>query len=293
MPKKKIVVTGANGQVGQSLAQLRDAYDYNFYFLDSKALDVGDAEKCITVLQKIKPDYVINAAAYTAVDRAEEEVEAAMKVNHDALTYITDALTYIGGRLVHYSTDYVYGGQASQPISENAPTRPQSAYGRSKLYGDQAAITSAIPSLILRTAWVYSPYGHNFLKTMLRLAEERDSIRVVNDQRGTPTYAPDLARTTMDIISQVDRGEVELSIFNGIYHCTNSGNCTWYDFAKEIYKQAELDMKVDPVDSTVYPTLATRPRYSVLDNSRLEWAFGITLPPWQDSIAKCLQVLNP
>lgn len=293
MPKKKILVTGASGQVGQSLAHLRDDYDYNYYFLDGKALDVSHAEKCITVLQKIKPDYVINAAAYTAVDRAEEEIETAMKVNHDALTYITDALTYIGGRLIHYSTDYVYGGQATAPISENAPTKPQGAYGRSKLYGDQAAISSAIPSLILRTAWVYSPYGHNFLKTMLRLAGERASLQVVDDQHGTPTYAPDLARATMDIISKVDRGEVTLSVFNGIYHCTNQGQCTWYDFAKEIFKQAGISIDLEPVDTSAYPTLATRPSYSVLDNSRLEWAFDIILPRWQDSVAKCLQVLNP
>lgn len=294
MPKKKIVITGANGQVGQSLAALRDEYaeDYRMYLLDQSALDISNAEECITVLQKIKPDYVINAAAYTAVDQAEDHVADAMRINTDAVTFITDALTYVGGRLVHYSTDYVYGGKATTPISENAPTQPQSVYGRSKLYGDQEAMRSAIPSLVLRTSWVYSPYGHNFVKTMLRLGIERDEISVVDDQEGTPSYAPDIASTTMQIIRMVDQKEVSLSRFNGIYHCTNGGHCSWYDFAVEIFRQSDMQVKVKPISTEEYPTAATRPSYSVLDNARLQWAFDIELPHWSASLAKCIALLN-
>lgn len=290
---KKIIITGAGGQLARSLAAIRSDYpQYTYYLLDRDALDIGNAEQCIKTLQKIRPDYVINTAAYTAVDAAESHIEEAMKANCHAVGYICDALTYVGGRLIHYSSDYVYGGNPSSPISENAPTRPTSIYGRSKLYGDQLAISSAIPTCILRTAWVYSPYGHNFVKTMLRLSQDRSKLTVVDDQHGTPTYAPDIARITMDIISKVDEGSVPLSTFNGVYHCTNSGATTWYDFAQEIFRLANVDIQVQPVPSSEYTTAAERPLYSVLDNARLQWAFDLVLPKWQDSLAKCLLELN-
>lgn len=293
MPKKKILVTGSTGQIGRSIAAIKDNYPaYQYYLLDRQAIDIGNAEQCIKVIQQIRPDYVINTAAYTAVDQAEDEIEQAMRVNCHALGYICDALTYVGGRLIHFSSDYVYGGTASSPISENAPTRPISIYGRSKLYGDQLAISSAIPTCILRTSWVYSPYGHNFVKTMLRLSTSHKELTVVNDQRGSPTYAPDLAQAAMDIITQIDRGSVELKAFDGVYHCTNQGDCTWYDFAKEIFAKSGIDIAVKPVSSDAYPSKATRPAYSVLDNTRLQWAFGLTLPSWQESLDQCLLALD-
>ena len=287
----KILVTGANGQLGQSIKTIQSSYpDWSFTYVDKEEMDLCNKEEVTALINSIKPDFCMNTAAYTAVDKAEEDRDLAFKINRDGVAYLCDALAQVNGKLIHYSTDYVYGTPQSVPFKETDPTMPQGVYAESKLAGDQLALAHQVDTLVLRTSWVYSPFGHNFVKTMLRLAESRSELSVVNDQIGSPTYAIDLADASLSIIQQLI--EKDASIFNEVYHCSNEGTCSWADFARSIFKLSHLKVEVEGIPTSAYPTAASRPAYSVLDKSKLYRDFGITMPEWEESLLKCLEQLN-
>lgn len=289
----KILVTGSKGQLGQSIQTIQSAYpSWSFFYVDREEMDLCDKEQIKAVISKIEPDFLINSAAYTAVDKAEEEVDLAYAINRDGVAHLCDALRAVDGKLLHYSTDYVYGLPQDRPFRESDPTHPQGVYAASKLAGDQIALEHPVHALVLRTSWVYSPFGHNFVKTMLRLATTHPALRVVNDQIGSPTYALDLAKASLKIIETISQGENDPKIYNGVYHCSNEGSCSWADFARSIFKQSNLDIEVEGIPTSAYPTAATRPAYSLLDKSKLYTDFGIRMPHWEDSLLKCLQELN-
>jgi dTDP-4-dehydrorhamnose reductase len=232
------------------------------------------------------PDYVVNCAAYTAVDKAESEQVLCYKINAEAVVNLSAACKLTGSKLVHISTDYVFSGDGTRPYREDDITGPLSVYGKSKLQGEQA-LKGNHDSIIIRTSWLYSQYGNNFVKTMLRLGREREELRVVNDQSGSPTYAPDLADAILQII-EVSSGD---SFRNGTYHYCNTGTTTWYAFAKNIIEKAALKCRVIPIETKDYPTAAPRPAYSVLDTEKIRKTFGITIPDWEESLDKCIKLL--
>lgn len=281
-----ILVTGANGQVGHALGTL-DWGGARVHSLGRAELDLGDPEAAAREVARLRPAVVINAAAYTAVDRAESEPALAYRVNAEAPAAIARAVAGYGGLLVHYSTDYVFDGTASRPYREDDATAPSGVYGASKLAGEQGIADSGCDHLVLRTSWVYSYRGGNFLRTMLRLAAERDTLTVVADQAGTPTYAVDLARLTRDMLRALgtrrDPGVL------GVYHLGNEGQTTWHGFAREILRGAgHQQVAVEPITTADYPTPARRPAYSVLDKGRAVRTFGLSIPTWQDGLARCL-----
>jgi dTDP-4-dehydrorhamnose reductase len=240
-------------------------------------------------VRKLKPDWIINCAAYNQVDKAESEPDKAMKVNGDAVANIAGEIKGTECRFIQISSDYVFDGNSNVPYSENSVTGPLNAYGRSKLAGEKAALAHN-GTLIIRTSWLYSSFGSNFVKTILAKANEKDSLKVVFDQTGTPTYAFDLAEAIMNIVSGVIRNQVAFN--TGIYHYSNEGVCSWYDFAEEIIKKAGLDCGVIPVLTGEYTTEAKRPAYSVLDKSRIKEDFNLTIPHWRSSLKKCVGKLK-
>lgn len=285
---KNILITGANGQLGKEMQKLL-ANNKNFcaHFTDVEELDITDlnAVEQFTTLNNI--DYIINCAAYTAVDLAEDNIEIADKINHIAVENLGKAARKANAKVIHVSTDYVFDGKSCRPYMENDKTNPQSVYGTTKLNGEKA-LAEILPNdhIIIRTAWLYSPYGKNFVKTMLNLGRTKSSLNVVADQIGTPTYAGDLANAIYQIIS----GDKWIS---GIYHFTNEGVCSWYDFTKTIHKIAGItECVVNPVSTEEYPVKATRPAYSVLSKSKIKQTFGIEIPYWVDSLEKCINELN-
>lgn len=289
-----ILVTGANGQFGTEMRNLaaarRDRKDIRFLFTDvndvpgaeTVKLDITDEAAVIDIVRKENVDIIVNCAAYTDVEKAEGNPETADMLNHLAVAWLAEAALVNGATLIQISTDYVFGGDACRPYVETDETAPLGVYGVSKLAGERAVVNSGCNYLIFRTAWLYSPYGKNFLKTMMRLTGEKDSINVVFDQIGTPTYAQDLAELIFGIIEngQTDR--------QGIYHFTDEGVCSWYDFAREICTAAGNDCTVRPCLSSEYPTRASRPHYSVLDKSLVKKTFGVSIPHWRDSMLKCI-----
>ena len=282
-----ILVTGSNGQVGRELQALSSVYEYNFYFTDRDSLDITDKYVVETFVKNNAIDIIINAAAYTAVDKAEEDKENADKVNHLATKYLAEIAKEQECKLIHISTDYVFDGKNYKPYNEDDITNPNSVYGATKLAGEKA-MQKVNPknSIIIRTSWVYSSYGANFVKTMLRLGKERASLGVIFDQVGTPTYAKDLARTILDILPQINNEVVE------IYHYSNEGVLSWYDFAKEIMRMAKIECVVNSIETKNYPTPATRPHYSLLNKAKIKKDFSITIPYWKDSLDNCLKVLG-
>ena len=282
-----IFVTGANGQVGSELQELAPKYPYIFFFTDRETLDITDKEAVERFCSQNGITHIINAAAYTAVDKAEEDRENADKVNHLAVKYLAQTAKEQNISLIHISTDYVFDGRNYKPYTEEDPTNPQEVYGATKLAGEQA-MQKINPknSIIIRTSWVYSSYGANFVKTMLRLGKERDELGVIYDQVGTPTYAKDLAQTILDIIPQVKNDKAE------IYHYSNEGVLSWYDFAKEIMRMAKLKCKINPIETKEYPTPAKRPHYSLLNKAKIKRKFAIEIPYWKDSLDICLQNLG-
>jgi len=282
-----ILVTGSNGQVGSELQSLTPAYDYNFYFTDKESLDISNASAVEAFIKNNAIDIIINAAAYTAVDKAQEETKSAEKVNHLAVKYLAESAKKHKCKLIHISTDYVFDGKNYRPYVEDDTTNPNGVYGATKLAGEKA-MQSINPknSIIIRTSWVYSSFGANFVKTMLRLGKERESLGVIFDQVGTPTYARDLAKTILDILPKIHNKDV------AIYHYSNEGVLSWYDFAKEIMRMAKIECSVDPIETKEYPTPATRPHYSLLNKAKIKKDFNITIPYWKDSLDKCLQVLG-
>jgi dTDP-4-dehydrorhamnose reductase len=280
---KKILVTGANGQLGSELRQLATLFgQYQFLFTDSTELPVQEEDKVTGWFKKHQPQFCINCAAYTAVDKAEAEPAKAMLVNGDAVGYLAKACAANDCRLIQISTDYVFDGTATAPLNENVETNAVSRYGLSKQKGETLALAFAPGSIVIRTSWVYSAYGNNFVKTMLRLMAERPVLNVVNDQFGSPTYAADLANAIMCIITKIDGATQDK--FGGIYHYANTGIISWYDFAVAINVLSGLHCQVNPIPSSAYPTPAKRPAYSGFDTKKISQTFSLSIPAWEDSL---------
>lgn len=282
---KTILITGANGQLGNELQLMSKNYpQFSYIFTDIAELDICDKAAVEAFVESHKVDAIVNCAAFTAVDKAESEEAKAAMINSDAPANLASAVERRGGTLVQISTDYVFPGNACKPIGEDCPTAPDSAYGRTKLAGEIAAQKACKNTVIIRTAWLYSTFGHNFVKTMIKLGRERDKLGVVFDQVGTPTYARDLARAIMQIL--------EKGVVPGVYHFTNEGVTSWYDFTIMIHKLAGISgCQVSPLHTEDYPTPATRPHYSVLDKSKIKNTFGIEIPYWVDSLKECVDIL--
>jgi len=289
----KILVTGSNGQVGTELRHLANNYeDFNFKFIDVEDLDITDKNAVYDFINADDYDYIINCAAYTAVDRAETDKELAYQVNAEGAKNIAQAAVIRNIQLIHLSTDYVYHNDSDRPLLETDPTNPQSVYAETKLQGDQFVQMMLPSSMIIRTSWVYSSFGNNFVKTMLRLGRERDELGVVADQIGTPTYAYDLAKAMLDIISKMANGDLVNGKMQGIFHYSNEGVTHWADFAKAIFEIANIDCKINPIPTAEYPTPASRPPYSLLDKSKFKKTFDLEVPSWKDSLATCLALLK-
>jgi dTDP-4-dehydrorhamnose reductase len=282
---KNILVTGANGQLGRSLQKIHSMYgDYVFYFTDIDTLDICDKQQLADFVDSNDISYILNCAAYTAVDKAEDDRENCMRINRDAVRNTGEVAVAKGIKVIHVSTDYVFDGTATRPYRENDPTNPQSSYGQSKLAGEMALQQACPDAVIIRTSWLYSEYGGNFVKTMLRLGKEQTEIKVVCDQIGSPTYEEDLAVAMMAM--------VKLRPFTpGIYHFANEGVCSWYDFTVKIRELAGLNCRIYPIQSREYPARAPRPAYSVLDKEKIKSTCNLTIPRWEESLEKCLKML--
>ena len=280
-----ILITGANGQLGNEMRVLSAGHPtHTYFFTDVEELDICNAEGVEHFVKDNHIDIIVNCAAYTAVDKAEDNAELCDKLNHVAPSYLADAAEACGAGLIQISTDYVFDGTAYMPYTEEAPTCPNSVYGRTKLAGEQEVMSRCTRAMIIRTAWLYSTFGNNFVKTMLRLGRERESLGVVFDQIGTPTYAADLAYTIFEAIEQ--------GIRPGIYHFSNEGVCSWYDFTLAIHRLAGITTcKVSPLHTDEYPAKAPRPHYSVLDKTKLKQTYGIEIPHWEESLARCVKQL--
>ena len=288
----KILVIGSKGQLGCCLADQLSDTDYEVVYTSRSEIDIADLTGTKVSITSLCPNIVINAGAYTAVDKAEDEKQEADKINHLAVANIANTCNGIGCWLIHISTDYVFDGAASLPYDENAETNPQGVYGDSKLKGEQAIQASGCRYLIIRTAWVYSEYGNNFLKTMLRLGADRDELSIVGDQIGCPTYAQDIAKTIVSILASLDfKG-----LSTGIYHYCGDESCSWYDFARVIFSEAKIHGLKTPnyvksIMTTEYPTPAIRPTYSVLDCTKIESVFDATRSNWRDGVGLVLDKL--
>ena len=282
-----ILVTGSNGQVGSEIKGLSSEYNYNFLFTDRDSLDITDKKKIEELVDENNTNVIINCAAYTAVDKAEEEREIAELINYKAVKYLAEISKEKNIKLIHISTDYVFDGRNFKPYNEEDIPNPTTIYGQSKLYGEESIIKiNPMNSIIIRTSWVYSIYGNNFVKTMLKLGKDRDELGVIFDQVGTPTYAKDLAKTIIDIIPQIENKSVE------IYHYSNEGAISWYDFSKEIMKLSKIECQINPIETKDYPTLAVRPYYSVLNKLKIKNKYSIKIPYWKDSLVICLNNLG-
>ncbi len=293
MKKIKIVVTGSNGQVGQELQVISTAFlAFEFVFTDRKTLDIGNNDHVEKYFQDIDCQYVINAAAYTAVDKAETETALAANINTEGARFLAEACAKKNITLIHISTDYVYD-KLNAPICEDAPTNPIGVYARTKFAGDEAVLdTHNLRAAVVRTSWVYSSFGNNFVKTMLKYGAERPEMSVVFDQVGTPTYARDLAKAIVSMIQCLENGVVSDADFKGIFHYSNEGVCSWYDFAKEIFDKNKYTTRLKPIRSVAFPTPAERPSYSVLDKSKIKDTFGLEIRHWKDALDECLSELG-
>lgn len=281
----KILVTGASGQLGSELRVLSESYTDEFIFTDRSELDITDREAVATFFKQNTPDVLINCAAYTAVDKAESEEALADLINNKAVGYLAEACKEHGVKMIHISTDYVFNGKHYKPYKPDHPVDPVNVYGKTKLGGELAMKEiNPLNSIIIRTSWVYSSFGNNFVKTMLRLGKERDSLNVIVDQVGTPTYARDLANAILAIIPQLNNKEV------GVYHYSNEGVCSWYDFAEVIMDIAGLDCKVNAIPTELYPTPAPRPYYSAIDKEKIKDVYKVSSRYWKNSLKHCLTI---
>lgn len=287
MANLNILVTGSTGQLGSEIKELSSKYPYDFFFTNRISLDITKKEKIKSFCQTNKINVIINCVAYTAVDKAEKDEKNADIVNRKAIKKLALVSKKLNIKLIHISTDYVFDGKYFKPYCEDYQTNPQSVYGKTKLEGEKELINiNPKNSIIIRTSWLYSYYGNNFVKTMLRLGKEKDSLEIIFDQIGTPTYAKDLAKIILDILPKIQNEKVE------IYNYSNEGVLSWYDFAKEIMKMTKLNCKINPIQTFQYPTLAKRPHISLLDKSKIKQKFNITIPYWKDSLDNCLRRLG-
>lgn len=273
-----ILVTGANGQLGMEMRNVSAGSADRYIFTDVAELDITDADAVDRVIASEKVDVIVNCAAYTNVDKAEEDEQAADLINHRAVAILATAAAKYGATLIHISTDYVFDGRSCVPYKEDDATSPTGAYGRTKLAGERAVIESGCRYLIFRTAWLYSPYGKNFVKTMMKLTAEKDSLNVVFDQVGTPTCAADLAALIYKVIAE------RMLDHQGIYHFSNEGVCSWYDFAVEIRDLCGNICDIRPCHSDEFPSKVKRPHYSVLDKTNVKSSVDVTIPHWKDSL---------
>lgn len=282
---KNILITGANGQLGNEMRLLAEVNkEYTYFFTDVAELDICDEQAVMNFVTDHQIDIIVNCAAYTAVDKAEDDRELCDKLNHFAPGYLAKAIQSRGGYLVQVSTDYVFDGTAHIPYKEERATCPDSVYGTTKLAGEQEAMKYCSNTMIIRTAWLYSTFGNNFVKTMIRLGKEKEALGVIFDQIGTPTYARDLA---VAIFAAINKGLVP-----GIYHYSNEGVCSWYDFTQMIHHLAGIGTcKLRPLHTEEYPTKANRPHYSVLDKTKIKETYGIEIPYWVDSLKECIDKL--
>lgn len=274
-----VLVVGANGQLG---SELRLLLGDRACYAGRAQLDIRRQEETLDYVRRAAPKLIINAAAYTAVDRAEEDEEEACRVNALGAGHLAKAALAAGATLIHVSTDYVFDGRAASPYAETAATRPLNAYGRTKLAGERLVLESGATAAIVRTAWLYARDGRNFVNTMRRLGAERESVNVVNDQIGAPTAACDLAAALVQMAPQIEAGSCE------IYHYSNEGTASWYDVAREVMALSKLPCRVVPVASESYPTAAKRPAYTVLDKRKIRERFGIAIPQWRDSLCRVI-----
>ena len=279
-----VLVTGAGGQLGQSLQYIAAEYpEIKFVFCTSSALNITDKKNCFTIFEQHQPNFCINAAAYTAVDKAESEPEKAFAINVTGAKNLAETCKKFDSVLIHISTDFVFDGLSTIPYSENDVTNPTAVYGQTKLDGEKAIQAVFDNYYIIRTSWVYSQFANNFMKTMLRLATERDSLSVVNDQIGTPTNAVDLAEVLIKIILKNQKSKI-VNQQSLIFNFSNEGQCSWYDFAAAIFKKNNVSIDLKPIPSTQFPTPAKRPSFSVLDKSKIKNTFGIEIKNWQESL---------
>lgn len=283
---KNILITGCNGQLGNEMQLLaKENNQYKYFFTDVAELDITDEHAVRTFVQENSIDCIVNCAAFTAVDKAEDSEELCDRLNNTAPGYLAKAIGERGGCMVQVSTDYVFDGTNHKPYREDEPTCPATVYGRTKLAGEEAVMRNCPQSIVIRTAWLYSTFGNNFVKTMLRLGREKESLGVIFDQIGTPTYARDLA---VAIFAAINQG-----IVPGIYHFSNEGVISWYDFTKAIHRIAGIGTcKVRPLHTEEYPAPAPRPHYSVLDKTKIKETYHIEIPYWEDSLRECIEKLE-
>lgn len=284
----KILVTGANGQLGSEINKISGQFaEMEFCFTDVAELDITNPEKVAELIAEFQPEFLVNCAAYTAVDKAETDLSVATLLNATAVGILAEQSAKAGCKMIHVSTDYVFDGNGPRPYREDDRVDPQSAYGRTKLEGELLCQKLNPESLIIRTSWLYSAFGNNFVKTMVRLGNERSELGVIADQIGTPTNAADLASAILTIISSVKSGEK--AFVAGIYHYSNEGVASWYDFTKAIFDIAEINCFVKPIATEDYPSPVQRPPYSVMNKSKIKLIFGLKIPHWRDSLTEYFQ----
>lgn len=284
---KNILITGCNGQLGNEMQELSKQHtEFNYFFTDVAELDITDEQAINCFVQDNNIDIIVNCAAYTAVDKAEDNEAMADKLNHIAPGYLAAAIQKRGGKMIQVSTDYVFDGTAHTPYTESAPTCPNSVYGRTKLAGEQAVMQACTQTVVIRTAWLYSTFGGNFVKTMLNLGRTKQQLGVIFDQVGTPTYARDLAVAIFTTLTAHE-------FVPGIYHFSNEGVISWYDFTKAIHRIAGITgCYVSPLHTSEYPTAAARPHYSVLDKTKFKTTYHVQVPYWEESLAECIRLLE-
>lgn len=281
-----VLVTGANGQLGQEIQSIASHFsDLQFVFADSKTLDITVYSQVDEFVRNHNVEAIINCAAYTKVDKAEEAPLQAEMVNVIGVSNLVGALKKVQGKLIHISTDYVFNGKNNMPYTEQEVTSPIGIYGKTKLKGEEVIIDSNLNGIVIRTSWLYSEFGNNFVKTMMRLGKEKETIKVITDQIGTPTYAKDLAKACLEIISNNEH----LNKNGYVYHFSNEGVASWYDFANAIMEINNEDCLILPIETKDYPTTAVRPQYSILNKSKIKTDFNLTIPNWRESLKECVE----
>ena len=289
MAIQKVLVSGANGQLGWEIAQAAKSFpNFEFVFVDRNAMDLSNPNELLSIVELFAPDTIINTAAYTAVDKAESENELAHTINAEAVASLARIAKQKNIPFITFSTDYVFNGNATSPYLPDTKLEPVNFYGKTKADGEQMAIAENENTIIIRTSWVFSSHGNNFVKTMMRLMKERDTLNIVGDQKGRPTYAKDLAHATIQILIALNEGKN----IRGIYHYANAGETTWFGFAEKIKALAGLECDLKAITSDQFPTPAKRPNYSVLDTQKIEKDLGIEIPSWETALSQCISLLK-